>query len=334
MYRIFAVLFVGHRPEEPRMSRKKSLYEILQVAPDAPYADVRASYQRLLLALQAQVATLEPESYKLQQRLLQVAWSTLSNPQSRDAYDASQAVRQEPVAASPALALVPMQPPAEAVHLRADAMLLRAEAMALRADALGLRADAATPSLASRTPFTPAADSSALSGLGPSLRRILAALGAATALLAAFKLVFWLWTPHPLEVSGTARQQAEDKVFLQDYYQTYGVRPANRAEAAALDAARLDKQNAQKAALAAQNAQRKAIDSEKKFEEESRRRAEQVSTELHYTEEKARMAAQEEERRQRYDRETERARAEEAERRRTQAQQAEWQRTLSRGSYR
>ncbi len=315
-----------------RMTRKKSLYEILQVAPDASYAEVRAAHQRLLQALDTSQPALDPDSYKLQQRLLQVAWSTLSNPQSRDAYDASLAVRQEPVAASPALALVPMQPPAEAVHLRADAMLLRAEAMALRADALGLRADAAIPSLASSTAFTRAAVLPAATGLGSSLRRILLALGAATAMAAAFKLVFLLWAPSPLAVNSAARQQAEDKTFLQEYYQTYGVRPASRAEAAALDAERLSKQDAQKAVLAAQSAQRKAADSERKFEEESRRRGEQVSTELQYAEEKARMAAQEEERRQRYDRETERARAEDAERRRTQAQQAEWQRTLSRGS--
>jgi DnaJ-class molecular chaperone len=78
------------------MATKKSLYEILEVPPHATYADIQASHQRLLQALEDKRDLLSREDYTLQMRLLKVAYSTLCTPTSRDAYDAHLTTRSDP----------------------------------------------------------------------------------------------------------------------------------------------------------------------------------------------------------------------------------------------
>jgi hypothetical protein len=108
-----------------RMATKKSLYEILEVPPHATYADIQASHQRLLQALEDKRDLLSREDYTLQMRLLKVAYSTLCTPTSRDAYDAHLTTRSDPVKSPSALLVTTPDATIRAQELRADAMLLR-----------------------------------------------------------------------------------------------------------------------------------------------------------------------------------------------------------------
>lgn len=298
------------------MTQKKSLYEILELPQDATYPDIQAAHEKFLRSLESRQSTLSLEDYKLQARLLRVAYSTLSTPSSRDAYDAHLNLRNEALQPNSALQVAP--PNASAAALRADALLARAEAMALRADALGLRADIVSA-------YPGAGPSTSGSGTVPrllaSFKTVLLTLGTLVALGMILKLVFLFMAGRPPAQADNARSQAADKVFLQEYYQTHGVRPASRAEAELMDAARRKSEEAQKAQRTLNET---AVQAEQKFEEESRRRGEQVSIELQYAEQKAWLARQQEERQKD---EEQRMKAE-LERLRLEAEQAKWRRSL------
>lgn len=308
------------------MNKKKSLYEILEVPQNAGYPEIQASHARLLEALEARQSVLSRDDYTMQLRLLKVAYSTLSTPMSRDAYDAHLTTRTEPVKPNTALQITPTPSASlSAAALRADAMLMRAEAMALRADALGLKADVVGG-------FTPGEASPSESGtvqrLRSSLRTVLLTLGTLVALGMVFKVVFLSMGSRQPEEMSNARSQAEDKVYLQEYFQTYGVRPASRAEAQLMDAERRKKEETRRAQSQVEEERTKAARAAEKFEEESRKRGEQVTIELQYAEEKARRARQEEERQKN----EERRRQAEAERERLEVEQAKWRRILDRPS--
>ena len=304
------------------MASKKSLYEILEVAPDATYPEIRASHEARLKALESRQQILGRDDYNMQLSLLKVAFNTLSSPSSRDAYDALQINRSQPAKSKSALLVVPPSDPAGAAALRADAMLLRAEALALRADAMGLKADVGSglPVPKEESPVQ-----ASVRRLLTSLKTLLLTLGTLAAIGMVLKVVFLSTASRPGVEAGGASGSADDKVFFQEYYQTYGVRPASRAEAALMDAERRKSEEAARAQRMQETAQQKTVQAEQKFEDDARRRAEQVSSELRYTEERAREAQQAEERRAE---EAKRMR-EEAEIQRREAEQEKWRRTLT-----
>ena len=107
---------------------------------------------------------------------------------------------------------------------------------------------------------------------------------------------------------------AAEKVYLQDFYQTYGIRAASRAEADLLLA---DMRRKEQAARDEQQKQRLQEDEERKqrrFEEESRRLGDEVSANLRRAEQEVERARAEELRRkeeqERAEKEAERARRE------------------------
>lgn len=310
------------------MAPKKSLYEILEVPAHATYAEIRASYERLVQALDSRQAALSRDDHTMQMRLLRVAYNTLATPSSRDAYDASLAVRNEPAQPGTALLVTPAAAgSASPSVMRADALMMRAEAIALRADALGLKADLlsgqAQPAVSDVPPV--------VARLLRYAKRTLLTLGTLAAIGMVLKVVFLLSvSQQPGGVVVTTPGPADDKAFLQEYYQTYGVRPASRAEAALLDAERRKNEEARRAQKQQEDAARHAELAQRRFEEDARRRGEQASIELRYAEERARQAQQEEERQREYE-----ARAkEEAERERTEAMQERWRQELkSSGRY-
>jgi curved DNA-binding protein CbpA len=303
------------------MSNKKSLYELLQVPNTASYAEVRSAYDSSLKALQEQQTSLDRDDFTMQLRLLKVAYSTLSSPQTRDAYDAQLHVRSalqtvpDPVVNSGANS--GSNPGAAAIH--AEALMLRADAMALRADALGLKAQALGAG-ALRSGDTLVSSGGRFKSY---LRYGLLTLGTLAAISMVLKVVFLFSTGHNPDAAPVSPAAAE-KVYLQEYYQTYGVRPANRAEADRLDAERAKVQEAQRAQRQFEDEQRKSANAASRFEEESRRRGEQVSMELQIADERARQAQQLEERQK----EEAQRQAAEAERQRIAQQQAKWQRVL------
>jgi hypothetical protein len=307
------------------MANKKSLYEILQVPQDATYPEIRAAHDRQLQSLESRENALSRDDYTMQVRLLKVAWSTLSTPASRDAYDASLHTREQPDPTRTALLVTNPGPAAatgaSAASLRAEALMMRADALAMRADALGLKADL----LSTRPETLAGADSSKIwSRVQSSARTLLLTLGSLVALGMVLKVAFLLAAGRQGDEPAGAPGPVSDKVFLQEYYQTYGVRPASRAEAALMDAERQKNEEAKRAQRQAEEDRKSAAQAERNFEEESRRRSQQVSVELQYAEEKARQARAQEAR----ERDEEKRRAAESERARIEADRARWQEVL------
>jgi curved DNA-binding protein CbpA len=319
--------------ERLRMAKKQSLYEVLGVPNTAPYDAVREAHQQRVQALDQQQPPLGPDDYSLQLRVLNMAYSTLSAPSSRDAYDASLAdVLPEPVApAPPELALQTTSSSESA--LRAELLALRAETMALRADAISLKADALTRPGS----YRPGLLDNVVMASGPAipastlLRTVLMTVGLVVALAMVMKLFFIFASGSPKELTGSQKAAADEKVFLQEYYQTYGVRPANRAEAAQLDAQRQNTRVQEQQAREAKEQQRASADQDRRFEEDSRRRAAQVATELELANERASRVREREEtkdeqaKRRLQDAERERV---ETERRRAEADQERWRRII------
>lgn len=303
------------------MTKKKTLYEILEVEPDASYPRIREAYEACLQALEARRQALSQDDYTMQARLLRVAMNSLSSPSSRDAYDAQLKSQSQPEAKESALVVTPSGDASAAAALRADAMLLRAEALALKADAMGMKADivGAYPVATAGTPMQ-----GATQRLFSSFKTLLLVLGIISAIGMVLRVVFLSTAAQPMESSAAASQAAE-KVYLQEYFQTHGVRPASRAEAELMDAERRKKEADARAQREAEAAQYKAERAERDFEEKARRRGQQVSEQLHYADERARLAQEAEEQRKQHEAQM---RAE-AEARRHEAEQEKWRRVLT-----
>ena len=324
------------------MMAKKSLYEILEILPAASYDEIRAAHQRQVALLDARQASLARDDYSLQATVLRVAFDTLSAPSSRDAYDAQLAMNASaaasvasasPMASSTARNSLAMSNalavPADAATaaLRADAMLLRAESLALRADAMGLKADLATGyPLSAREPSSIGA---AAGRTGSVLRTTLFTLGAIAAMAIVIKLLMlWMVASEPAEGSAAQRMQAE-KVYLQEYFQTYGVRPANRAEAEKLDAERRLKNDSQRSAEKVDEDKRKVVNAEKQFEEDARKRAAEVSADLERTEARAKQAQALDDEQKAFEKNMTALERAAAERRRVAADQEKWQKAMA-----
>jgi hypothetical protein len=80
------------------------------------------------------------------------------------------------------------------------------------------------------------------------------------------------------------QRSAEDKVVIQEYYQTHGVRPASREE---VDLLEREKQRKSSEANEAKRKQQQAELEQRRFEQETRRRADEVSAALRRSEEEA-----------------------------------------------
>jgi curved DNA-binding protein CbpA len=90
---------------------------------------------------------------------------------------------------------------------------------------------------------------------------------------------------------------AADKVYLQDFYQTYGIRAASKAEADLLLADMKRKEQAEREGTQKQRLQEQQEREQRRFEEESRRLGAEVSANLRRAEQEAQHAREEEIRR-------------------------------------
>jgi hypothetical protein len=276
----------------------------------------------LVKSLESRQSALSREDYTMQMRLLRVAYSTLSSPASRGSYDAHLAIRNDTTTPGSALQVMPSAGAGSAQIMRADALTMRAEAIALRADALGLRADLLSGQM----------QKPADSPIGQAVARVLLyfktalfTLGTLAAVWMVFKLIMLLMLNREPDIPSAERIQKAEKVFLQEYYQTHGVRPASRAEAKLMDEERRKKEEARRAQQQIEDSERNAARAQQRFEEESRRRGEQVASELRYAEERARQAQLQEER----EKAAEKRAQEEAERERIEALRAKWRDEIS-----
>lgn len=304
---------------------KKTLYETLGVAADAGTARIQAAYRHQLTLLEAQ-ADLSASARMEAQQLLRVAFSTLSDPVSRHAYDARLAQAAAPTRTG-TLVLVPDSDPAgpPAQDAQAEALALRAEALALRAEAMALRAGTAPVS-----PVEPGLGGMVTSGLLLGLKRFTRAIG-----LLVIVTLLAFGTTRALRGDPAARQaelerQAIERAALTEYQQMHGSRPGSLAEMERLESER--RRAEMESRRAEQDREQQERDA-RRFEEESRQRGREVTAEMQMAEEQARQ--QEELERQRRQQEaqwraeSQRARAE-ADAQRAERERAQWREVLNR----
>ena len=327
------------------MTKKPSLYEILDVPQTANTAAIDQAWRAKLGDLERSASAMDSSELASRKQLIRVAANTLLDSSSRLAYD-SQLARSENTGGSVnsissgsghdsglsrrvageaalGLTLVPQVQAnlsSDSMNLRADAMALRAEAMSLRADAMILQAGAR---LGDNSESVQPRGWSRLMSSGPILRILM--------FLTVMGLIALGWARctavvAPLQRTAT-EGKASEKAALQEYFQTHGVRPANLAEMELLEAERRRRTNENRNEQ--QNTDQKAK-AELKFEEDSRRRAQDVSDRLRSDEERQKLNVQREEREAQRELD-ERKRAERiAEEQRIQRLQNQWQQTLRR----
>ena len=327
------------------MTKKPSLYEILDVPQTANTAAIDQAWRTKLGDLERSASAMDSSELASRKQLIRVAANTLLDSSSRLAYD-SQLARSENTGGSVnsissgsghdsglsrrvageaalGLTLVPQVQAnlsSDSMNLRADAMALRAEAMSLRADAMILQAGAR---LGDNSESVQPRGWSRLMSSGPILRILM--------FLTVMGLIALGWARctavvAPLQRTAT-EGKASEKAALQEYFQTHGVRPANLAEMELLEAERRRRTNENRNEQ--QNTDQKAK-AELKFEEDSRRRAQDVSDRLRSDEERQKLNVQREEREAQRELD-ERKRAERiAEEQRIQRLQNQWQQTLRR----
>ena len=298
-------------------TKKKTFYEILALSPS------------LTIALKSQQKLFKPEEYELKLKIINLAFNMLSIPASRTAYDAelaaSRAARPEP-ATSNAIAL---RPDAEAMSLKAEALARRAETISLRVDALAMKSDiGAINSLENYQ----GPGSSGAFGLTPSLKKIIMFLGFMLAGWMVLQVISLLFFNRNAGMISDAAAKAEEKVIIQEYYQTHGVRAKSRAEVELLEAEDRRKENETRAverdAFKAERDKQKAEDNARRFEEDARRRADQVSANLQYSENKAKEQADREDAAKKSRKEEEKRASEQAERDRIEREKEKWRETL------
>ncbi|MFY9259984.1 MAG: hypothetical protein WAO71_05670 [Gallionella sp.] len=261
-------------------TKKKTLYEILRVAPNASLDEIKAAHKLQSRKLMMSELGLNREDVDFQLQVLDVALFTLSNPLSRDEYDAQIAppIKPEPVNKLP---------------LKVSENSLSIAAAMERNNQLS------AAMLANQTTSFDVAATTVKSSI-KSLKYIFRFIAGFIVLLVVIKWGISSMAPrHPLlgaveMIAAEEKMSAtEEKLYLQEYYQKHGVRPASKTEADLLDVERLRTENAERAAKLEK---KKEAEADKKFIEESRAMAAKVSENLQREEEKARYEAMRKER--------------------------------------
>ncbi len=310
---------VGACSTESQMNKTKTLYEILGASPQASHEEIQAAHLREVQKLQSQAVDLDPDGTERQLKELHAAYQTLSTYTTRKAYD----LQLDPPTAPTPLALTPV--PANANSdlwsLKADAVVLRADAAALKADAAMLKADA----LSIRVGGTPRINVPApAKGARRVAMSVLTILGAVLAIGMVVQVVGFMLIGSSNKISAAEQAKAHERVIIQEYYQRTGVKAGSKAEVERLEA---EEQRAGAARNQAEMARREVArddrnsDNERKrFVEESRQLAEQVSQKLQRDIERAEMAERLEAERQERRLQEEKLQKEYAERRRIEAE--------------
>jgi hypothetical protein len=239
-------------------SAKKSLYEILEVPPNASLPEIQAAHRRLRQKLLPGKPGLGREDIDFNLKVIDVALHTLSDQVSRDAYDAQQFARSAPVTA-----IAP---------LKVDAAKMAGALEAYRKVTETIQSTEGTPlKIISATAASSAS----------ALKKIFRVIAGLVVLGVIIKVSIGVLAGRP--AGGISK--AEEKVILQEYYQTHGVRPGSRIEADLLEVENRRKENERRAV-----AREKELEEERerRFVEESRRIGAQVHENLHRDAERAR----------------------------------------------
>jgi hypothetical protein len=258
-------------------SAKKTLYEILDVAPNASLPEIQAAHRRLCRKLLLGKSGQSREDIDFNLKVIDVALHTLSDQASRDTYDAQLSARTMPVNA-----VVP-----------------------LRADAASLKVAAAIEENQRITAVIQSGDESPLKILSTTaassvsaLTKIFRGVVGLIALGAILKMSTCILAGRQPERGAGGVSKAEEKVILQEYYQTHGVRPGSKIEADLLEVESRRKENERREAA---REKEKEEERYRRFVEDSRRTGQQASENLRRAEERARY--EEEHKRQQLERE-------------------------------
>jgi len=265
--------------------------------------------------LESMRSSVSAQEFNDKTQLLRVALNTLSDPMTRLSYDTKLSADSRTASMPVATREVSTRAEAPSNEVRADALSLRADALALRADAMLMRAGLDAPEVATAR----GAASVALSAAKTFTR----ALGA---LFLVGMVAFWI--TRCAGADSAARRaaietKANEQAALQDYYQTYGVRPASMAELELLEAERKRRDNQSRQIDQDREKQEREA---RRFEEESRRIGHEVSEQLRRDDERAHYEAE----RERERKLLEQREKEEAEQRRIEMERQQWRDALKR----
>lgn len=275
---------------------KKTLYEILEILPGASLPEIKAAHRLLSRKLLLGKPGLSREDIDFNLKLIDLALSTLSDQVSRDAYDAKLAASK-----APAYALVPRD--ADATSLQIAAAIETSQKMTGAIE---------------RIPESPLKIISATAATSVSaLRKILAAIAGLMALGVVIKVSTFVLAGGQSGRSADGVSRADEKVRIQEYYQTHGVRPGSKIEADLLEVENRRKENEQREAA---REKKQEEDRYRQFVEESRRVGREASESVRRAEEHARY--EEERRKQQLERERREREAAEREAERDRLEQA------------
>jgi hypothetical protein len=254
-----------------QMASKKTLYEHLDVAPDASASEVRAAFLRATQKVKDD-PSLTAENRDLQWKVLKMAFETLSHEKTRRAYD----FRLNPEAwtrlAPPPAPPQTLSMQAAAVSLKADAASLMAEAAVLKADAFSLQVETTPQKLAAL--------------VAQGVRATFTAFGAIVTV--GIALLFGLyWATSATREVAQAEDNARERVMIQEYYQTHGVRPKTKTELELLQAEDRRTAQAERQAAIERNTEERKQREYERFVEDSRRQADQISENLRREKERA-----------------------------------------------
>lgn len=272
------------------IKKKKTLYEILEVSPSAPLAEIKAAHERLSRQLVSGKSGMSREDTDFQLKVIDVALQTLSVQSSRDAYDAQLAPLR-----APANAIV--QPSGIAAPLGSDAKPFKIAA--------AIKDNQRISEMAKGGHQIPLKMiSSTVTGTASALKQIIRVVIILTVLAAVMQIVSAVSSSRR---TGHDASKADEKLYIQEYNQKYGVRVGSRAEGELLEAQMRREENEQRATAL-----------EKQRQEEEYRR---------FVEESARIGAQAAEQarrgeaRARYEEEQQQRQLDEAKRRQEEAEQ-------------
>lgn len=252
---------------------KKNMYEVLGVAPTATLAEIKAAHRRLSLAVMSGKQGLSREDVEFQLKLLDMALGTLTDPATRDAYDAKLAL---PVVSVPYNLALP-------VRTVADSQVADEKATPLAAAVVDSYQTAMATIEGHKLEIQ--AVSSTVSASARALRAILRIVAGLLVLGFALKMGQMALAARRPVTPSVHVARAEEMLIIQQYYKKYGVRPASRAEAELLEREHRRKENEESQV---QFEKDKAEMEQRRFEEEAREIGERVHDNLVRAEEQAR----------------------------------------------
>lgn len=287
-------------------TQKKTLYEVLEVSPMASFSEIHTAHRRLSQNLELSKTAMNREDVDLKLKLVSLAFQTLKDQNSRDAYDAK-------LATHTVTPNVPAPINVDALSLKADAISLKADAAALKADAVLLKAD----TMALKIIAAPSRAAAGAHHRSP-LKMVLTIIASLMAIGMVIQVVFVVWLSFNKDAAMGAASKAEEKVILQEYYQEHGVRPGSKTEADLLEMENKRKENELNELRKTERETEKQEREYQRFVEESRRVGEQVSGNLRRDQEREEQRAHNEAERKNQQLLREQYEREEAERRHVQ----------------